>query len=144
MNEPTKICNGCFEDTPISGFHRQHTRPDGRRSLCKRCLAAKSRPYLLAKRFGMSVGDFDAMLASQGGGCAICGADKPGGNGQNFHVDHCHATGRVRGILCYGCNVSLGRFGDDVAGLRRALDYLDPERGDGRRRSPAAPSAATT
>lgn len=42
-------------------------------------------------------------------------------------VDHCHDTGRVRGMLCHGCNTALGKLGDNVAGLRRALEYLTKE-----------------
>lgn len=64
------------------------------------------------------------MLDAQGGGCAICGERNPKGKHSGFHVDHCHKTGRVRGILCHGCNVSLGHFKDDPALLRRAAEYV--------------------
>lgn len=124
MTKDTKACNRCGVVRSMHEFHKQHTRLDGRRSICKECLAEQSRPYLLAKRFGINETEFAEMLASQCGGCALCGSQSPGGRWENFHVDHCHETGRVRGILCYGCNVALGRLGDNEAGLKRALAYV--------------------
>jgi hypothetical protein len=58
-------------------------------------------------------------------GCAICGtaAGVVGRHGQ-LHIDHCHATGKLRGVLCSECNVGLGKFKDDPALLRRAAEYL--------------------
>jgi len=55
--------------------------------------------------------------------CAICDASEPGGQG-DFHVDHDHATGKVRGLLCSRCNTSLGLYRDSPERLRRAADYL--------------------
>lgn len=60
-------------------------------------------------RYGITVADYDRMLLAQGGRCAICKTDKSLGRGR-FHVDHDHATGRVRGILCHLCNTALGRI----------------------------------
>lgn len=62
------------------------------------------------KNYGIGIEDYDRMLDSQGGKCAICGADRPGKAHKNFAVDHCHATGRVRGLLCVRCNVGLGFY----------------------------------
>jgi recombination endonuclease VII len=66
----------------------------------------RERAYL--KRYGISIADYEAMLAKQGGRCAICQADKAGKKGQFFAVDHCHKTAAVRGLLCVNCNVHLG------------------------------------
>ena len=65
----------------------------------------------------------DAMLSAQGGRCAICGTDEPGGRG--WHLDHCHVTGRVRGILCHHCNIGLGNFKDNPEFMREAIKYLE-------------------
>ena len=64
------------------------------------------------------------MLAAQGGRCAICGTDKPGGKG-SFHVDHCHVGGEIRGLLCHSCNIGLGQFKDDRERIQAAIAYLE-------------------
>lgn len=61
------------------------------------------------------------MLATQGGRCAIC-RELPGRKA--LHVDHDHASGRVRGLLCFRCNAGLGNFRDDPGTLKAALSYL--------------------
>lgn len=67
------------------------------------------------------------MLVRQGGVCAICGGP-PDGRWKRFHVDHCHKTGRVRGLLCRKCNNGLGNFGDSVETMRKAIAYLRRKR----------------
>lgn len=74
------------------------------------------------KQYGLTVGQFDEMLASQGSACAICRSTEPGY--RNWSVDHCHATGRVRGLLCLLCNTGLGKFRDNPDLMRRAIEYL--------------------
>lgn len=81
--------------------------------------------YMRGYLYGMAAGDFDRMLAEQGGGCAICRTREWPGHGNRPHVDHDHATGAVRGILCGSCNQGLGRFNDDPTRLRAAADYLE-------------------
>lgn len=61
-------------------------------------------------RYGITLADYDKMLSEQGGRCKICDADKAGNAGQCFAVDHCHKTGKVRGLLCIKCNARLGWF----------------------------------
>ncbi len=74
----------------------------------------------LAQVYGLSPQDYDAMLAEQGGVCAICKTrpDKP------LFVDHCHATGKVRGLLCHPCNAALGFMRDDPRLTAAATEYL--------------------
>ncbi len=82
------------------------------------------------KRYGMTIADHDAMIKKQNGVCVICG-DPPGviGRWSTLHIDHDHATGKVRGLLCHGCNVGLGLFRDSSKFLKNAARYLD-ERGE--------------
>lgn len=63
----------------------------------------------LIRKFGMTLSDRDKMLAEQGGVCAMCGSDNPRSK-RAWHVDHDHATGRIRGILCFPCNTKLGHY----------------------------------
>lgn|SRR5262245_9040289 len=64
------------------------------------------RGYSLKYNYGITAEDFDAMLAAQEGKCAGCGAVFEGAC--RAVVDHCHATGKVRGLLCHGCNLTVG------------------------------------
>jgi hypothetical protein len=80
----------------------------------------------LKRKYGITIADYEAMLAAQGGGCAICGAAEP--DGQSLHVDHCHDSGAVRGLLCFRCNAGLGQFDHDGERLARATAYLGTAR----------------
>lgn len=73
----------------------------------------------LKRKYGLTIEEFGAMLEAQGGGCAICG------NPDADNVDHDHVTARVRGILCWNCNVGVGQFEDDIERLITATAYLD-------------------
>jgi hypothetical protein len=77
------------------------------------------------RAFGLTIGDYHALLAAQGGTCAICGSIDPRNGKGRFAVDHDHHTGKVRGLLCMHCNAALGLLGDDPARLRAAADYLE-------------------
>ncbi len=80
----------------------------------------KKRSQALLRSYGITADDYDTLLASQGGVCAIC-HDAP--VGKPFHVDHCHDTGRVRGILCPPCNWFLGKVDNNAGTLERLNDY---------------------
>ena len=72
--------------------------------------------------YGISRDDYDEMLARQNGCCAICGSELIGG--QQTHVDHDHATGKVRALLCGHCNRMLGQAREDPEILAKAIEYL--------------------
>jgi hypothetical protein len=102
----------------------------------------------LARSYGLSWEEYKALAARQGGACAICKK-----SGQRLFVDHCHKTGRVRGLLCNRCNIGLGYYQDDPRLMRTAMEYLkgfcgDEQVQDGFRctqpmlRSPATPRSA--
>lgn len=81
----------------------------------------KVKERLLRSSYGISLDDYNTMLESQLGRCAICG-DFPGT--KMLSVDHDHATGKVRGLLCNGCNTRLGQMKDSIAILELAQNYL--------------------
>ena len=89
------------------------------------------RNRMLIQRYGITQQDYDKMLEDQGGVCAICGTDSPGGFSRKFHVDHCHTTEEIRGLLCNHCNQGLGHFKDDINSLQNAITYLQKESHDG-------------
>jgi hypothetical protein len=88
------------------------------------------RNYNLKRQYGITIADFERMNEAQKGLCAICGKP-PKGKRRNQYmawqsalvVDHCHETGRVRGLLCTPCNRAIG-FMDNADWLRGALRYL--------------------
>jgi hypothetical protein len=80
---------------------------------------------VLERLYGLSVADYERMLAAQGARCAICRAESPlHSRARRLFVDHAHATGIVRGLLCMNCNTGLAHFKDDPERLRAALAYL--------------------
>lgn len=73
------------------------------------------------RTYGLTEQQFNALLKSQDYKCKIC--RKP--QNDEINVDHCHRTGKVRGLLCNKCNAGLGQFSDDVATIKSAIDYLE-------------------
>jgi hypothetical protein len=82
------------------------------------------RNSVLKAKYGMTTEDYEALFDSQGRLCAVCKSPKSRGFGR-MHVDHCHKTGNVRGILCQPCNTSLGKCNDDPEILRKLAEYLE-------------------
>lgn len=80
-----------------------------------------SREWRLKHEFGLSLLDYEAMLIKQSGLCAICLNPEVK---RRLAVDHCHQTGRIRGLLCLSCNRGIGLFKDDSEKLVRAATYL--------------------
>jgi hypothetical protein len=93
------------------------------------------RRWAWKKKFGLEPEEVHALVEQQDGACAIChrafDLDARGyGRAELFpHVDHDHDTGAIRGLLCNSCNVSIGRFGECVDTMRRAIDYLTRNKG---------------
>ena len=84
--------------------------------------------FSFKRRYGITIAERDALLEAQGGICAICGSDTH--RGKNWHIDHCHGSKKVRGILCTNCNVALGHAQDDVGRLKAMIAYLEKHNAD--------------
>jgi hypothetical protein len=84
---------------------------------------AADRSQYLKRKYGISLGDYEAMFEAQGGVCAICGEARP--EDRTLHVDHDHETGEVRGLLCFRCNNALGDLREEYELFQRATNYLD-------------------
>jgi Recombination endonuclease VII len=91
-------------------YHRTH----------KQEISVRRQGGHLKRRYGISRADYAALLARQGGVCAICGKPPE----KTLCVDHCHLTGRIRGLLCRKCNFGLGCYAEDQAAMIAALAYL--------------------
>jgi hypothetical protein len=71
----------------------------------------------LMKKLGCTPEEYAEAMATSDS-CELCGSK------EKLNYDHCHDTMKFRGVLCWNCNASIGKLGDDVAGLQRAVDYL--------------------
>jgi hypothetical protein len=114
---------------PLDAFGSNRSARDGLTGYCKPChnavgketyerLYGSTREYHLRRRYGITGAEVEAMVAAQGGTCAVC-------SGPPQHVDHDHATGDVRGILCSNCNQALGNVRDEPQALRALAHYLE-------------------
>jgi hypothetical protein len=149
LSSGTKHCARCDTTKPLDQFHRTKATKHGYSVYCAICSvkrhdawrrsnlpqAAKNakkwrrenpklaRDHELKSRYGLPLGEYDRMHAAQNGLCAICGKPSTTGRGA-LHVDHCHSSGCIRGLLCHGCNVSIGHFNHDPKILEAAIRYL--------------------
>jgi hypothetical protein len=99
----------------LNAYRREYNqRPERKRA---------ERDGHLRRKYGIGVDDYERMLLSQDGGCAICG--DPGPDTGSLHVDHDHASRHVRGLLCVSCNNALGAFRESFDIFQAAADYLD-------------------
>lgn len=86
-------------------------------------VARIARNSALKANYGITIDEYDAMFKAQRGKCAVCGEKY----GRTLHVDHCHQTNVVRGLLCQKCNMAIGLLQDSVKLLNRAISYLKGE-----------------
>ncbi|MFF0138558.1 endonuclease VII domain-containing protein [Streptomyces sp. NPDC005227] len=135
-----KRCTGCGEVKDFLDFHPRSDRPGTCEPRCKACKAQRSkelnarpenksryRDLRYRRLYGVGASEVDAMLQSQQGLCAICRQEPS----DSFRVDHDHASGKVRGLLCHNCNVLLGHCSDSVEILKRAISYLEGNTDEG-------------
>lgn len=129
-----KTCTKCGLTKQLDSFHKRSAMLDGRKSACKECTlksqkhkydSGEIREAVYLRNYGITLEQYDQMVLDQNGCCKICGTDEPGGNRKRFSVDHNHATGKVRGLLCGSCNAALGLFKDNPTIIQSALSYLN-------------------
>lgn len=90
----------------------------------------KGKMYWLKSKYGITPEEHKQLLISQDYKCALCG--RPSSDFKyELAVDHCHETGRIRGMLCMPCNTSLGQLGDDVESMYKIIDYLNKTQNTG-------------
>jgi hypothetical protein len=118
--QPCRQCGGSIPDTRRAGVVYCSER-------CKKAATdarwrEKAPGYMRQYLYGITPEEYDALFASQGYRCAICGGDTP--NAKGWHLDHDHSSKAIRGVLCGPCNNGLGNFRDDPAILRAAAEYV--------------------
>lgn len=135
----SKICTTCKNDKPIAEFDPDSRYKSGYRSQCRSCRYTRmQRGRLdghLKLRYGITVEEWEKRLEDQGGVCAICGLHETritrpnakkymNGLRPRLSMDHNHATGDARGLLCYKCNIGIGHLQDSISNLESAIAYL--------------------
>ena len=130
-----KQCSRCNQTLPVFAFGVDRASKDDLSRVCKVCLkeitaeywkrkpelmAEYSRKYLMKRLYNITLADYDAMFEDQGGVCAICGLPEIR---RRLCVDHNHATGEVRGLLCTICNLAVGTA--ETNDMTRVLAYIE-------------------
>lgn len=150
LAEGQKRCTTCWTVKPLENFPPDKRKTDGRQSSCHACTrevsarwreenpekyealkkqARTDRQKLrrfelhLQQTYGITLAQYQEILARQSGVCAICESEHIG-RGSRLHVDHCHKTGRVRGLLCGHCNTAIGLLKEDPKLFDAAVRYL--------------------
>jgi hypothetical protein len=120
-----KTCTKCKTQKPVSDYYkRSQAAGGGLDASCKECkklwYRRDRRWGHLKERYGVSKEQYEEMYTLQNGACGICQSVLP-----VLAVDHCHQSGKIRGLLCKPCNSAIGLLGDNVQSLKNALNYLE-------------------
>jgi len=131
-----KHCSVCHIVKPVTEFYPRRTRKTGHQSECRECCRIRRAKWWksdlgkhssanskLKSRFGITTTEYQTLLERQDFRCLICG-DTESYQGHKLAVDHSHKTGKIRGLLCKGCNMGLGNFKDSEILLNNAIVYL--------------------
>jgi len=142
-----KTCTKCKEEKLVNNFYRKRAASDGLFSYCKVCEGNRVKKYWSENKdkwrktrrlsnnnyrwkhnYGIDfcTKKYNEMFEQQNGCCKICNTHQSKLN-RSLHVDHCHKTKEVRGLLCSGCNTGLGLFIDNKEFLLNACKYLKGE-----------------
>lgn len=114
------VCKRCGKSGGSESFRLHRTNLSGLNSLCRVCESVAERE----RKYG---GDLGALVSDESPQCEICGDAlvwHMKGQGHSANIDHCHTTGKVRGVLCRKCNTAIGLFKDNPALLWKAAVYL--------------------
>lgn len=133
-----KRCAACNQTKLSLEFHRDRSKREGLTSTCQRCAGLRASlfyknnklsenkrryDYQLRKDYGITYQDKQNMLEKQEGRCGACRSNDP--FDRTWHVDHDHATGRVRELLCRKCNLALGCADESIDRLRALICYIE-------------------
>ena len=132
-----KICSRCKIEQDVREFRKHKSTKDRLNSHCRSCerlstkqwrlnnlhkKTAQEWRYNLKRNYGITPKDYETLLSNQNNVCGICKLKCI--SGRKLAVDHCHYTGKIRGLLCCNCNRGLGLFKHDISILDNALQYI--------------------
>jgi hypothetical protein len=122
LNRPPCANGACGQPIPVDRLRAKYCSEKCQRTVdsMRKYQCDVNRKHL----YGITPEQFDKLIRLQNGKCAICDAPKPSGRG-NWHIDHDHESGNIRGLLCHHCNLMLGNAKDDATRLRAAAEYLE-------------------
>lgn len=130
---PKRTCTKCRIEHDISDYRKDKQKKDGIHPHCIHCRREDSKKYTTGRRgkdknlrniYGITLEQWEDMYKNQDSACAICKDTFSKMSGKFIHVDHCHKTNKVRGLLCVSCNHLLGKSKDDTGILANAIQYL--------------------
>lgn len=131
MNATVRVCRLCEAEKLATDFY---TRENGKlRSECKACTGARTS----LRSTGWTPEAYEKAFAKQDGKCAICMSTLNSSRYTKFAGDHCHTTGKLRGLLCMNCNTAIGLLKDSTIRLQAAIEYLNRHTLDKEMISPA-------
>ena len=138
-------CSTCKEDKDESCFHKAGNKKRGYQFSCISCRKKikdkqknsmtseewylTQRQYWLKSQYGLNLEDYNNLVKEQNHKCAICDTDEVDSFKGLLFVDHCHTTGKIRGLLCHHCNTALGKFKDSESILMKAIEYVRKSNG---------------
>jgi len=131
----TRECTKCKKEISLKNFYYNKSGKYRKSSRCKPCHNEydykSDKNNKLKKAYGITLEQYNELLSSQNHKCAICNIDNNGkyrNKSRAFAVDHCHSTGKIRGLLCSDCNTGIGLLKDNVNFLESAIKYLNKNR----------------
>lgn len=116
-----KKCGKCKKEKDFSEFYKNKSTKSGFTSSCKICHSKSNKKTHYYTTYGITIEEYNTMLKNQDNKCKICNSLK---GARNLHIDHCHETGKVRGLLCANCNTGIGNLKDNIELLEKAINYL--------------------
>lgn len=132
----SKVCPDCQIEKPASAFNTDKRNSTGLYTYCRPCKYLRYKAYRTPEQrrlervkacYGLSPEEYTALKAAANNTCQTCGTPEGDSKPTKLVVDHCHETGKVRGMICDKCNRALGLVGDNIQTLQNLITYLNSQ-----------------
>lgn len=114
-----KRCGRCLVFKDVGEFFKCKSAKTGLKSTCKTCVGHLQRARDVKVKYNLDVEDVERLKEAQNNTCLICKTQT-----DKLKIDHCHSTGKFRGLICNGCNSGLGMFRENIEAMKEAIKYL--------------------